>query len=153
MKRSLTRSDPIRPPQPANAQPPVSGHHWLLDLSHCQAESHLLEEVSALEVLLPAAATAAGMHVVGQVFHQFHPCGVTGAVILSESHLTVHTWPESSFVALDVYVCDYNENNRQKGEQLAQAMIDLFKPLRSSFQSVQRSSTQLVSPTERHLPQ
>ena len=136
-----------------NCLPHVSGHHWLLDLTHCQADKALLEQAGALEIILPAAATAAGMHVVGQVFHQFQPCGVTGAVILSESHLTVHTWPESSFVALDVYVCDFNESNQRKGELLAQAMITLFQPLRCNSQTVQRTSIFSISTTERQLSQ
>jgi S-adenosylmethionine decarboxylase proenzyme len=121
--------------------PRVTGHHWLLDLSDCQAPAAILEDASTLEQLLPQAARQAGMHIVGQVFHQFAPSGVTGAVILSESHLTVHTWPESKFVAIDVYVCDFNHTNRAKGERLAQALTALFAPGSCSSQNVQRAST------------
>lgn len=123
--------------------PPVSGHHWLLDLSDCRVARELLEHASALEQRLPAAARDAGMQVVGQVFHQFEPSGVTGAVILAESHLTVHTWPESRFVAIDVYVCDFNQANRSKGERLSQALIALFLPGSSRCQAVERASLEL----------
>lgn len=120
--------------------PRVTGHHWLLDLSDCHAPAEILEDAHTLERLVPAAARAAGMTVVGQVFHQFAPCGVTGAVILSESHVTVHTWPESRFVAIDVYVCDFNEANQAKGERLADALQALFVPGCMSRENVQRRS-------------
>lgn len=120
--------------------PHVTGHHWLLDLSQCQARPALLEDASVLEPLMVQAARTAGMQVVGHVFHQFAPSGVTGAVILSESHLTVHTWPESLFVAIDVYVCDFNHTNRAKGQRLAQALTELFAPRCSNSQAVQRCS-------------
>lgn len=128
-------------PLPSPCQSPlVTGHHWLLDLSECQAPATLLKDALVLKPLMVQAARTAGMHVVGQVFHQFTPSGVTGAVILSESHLTVHTWPESNFVAIDVYVCDFNQTNRAKGEQLAQALTQLFAPRCSNMQAVQRCS-------------
>lgn len=133
----------------SGAGPHVTGHHWLLDLSDCQAAAPLLEDAATLEAHLPAAARAAGMTVVGQVFHQFAPTGVTGAVILSESHLTVHTWPESRFVAIDVYVCDFTETNHAKGERLADALQALFAPARLSRQSVLRGSS---SPSVEPLP-
>lgn len=127
-------------PSPCHS-PQVTGHHWLLDLSECQASAALLEDACVLEPLMVHAARTAGMHVVGHVFHQFAPKGVTGAVILSESHLTVHTWPESLFVAIDVYVCDFNHTNRAKGQHLAQALTQLFAPRCCNSQTVQRSST------------
>lgn len=121
-------------------QPVITGHHWLLDLSDCQADKRFLEKTEHLEKFLPSVARDAGMTVVGQVFHQFQPSGVTGALILSESHVTVHTWPESGFVAIDVYVCDFNESNKAKGERLADALQALFEPISHSRKCVQRHS-------------
>jgi S-adenosylmethionine decarboxylase len=129
----------------ASASPAVNGHHWLLDLSDCQAPAHLLEDATALAPLLLQAACDAGMDVVGHVFHQFAPTGVTGAVILAESHLTVHTWPESKFVAIDVYVCDFNCANHTKGERLAQALTELFAASVCHRQAVSRASTPSTS--------
>ena len=118
----------------------VTGHHWLVDLSGCTPVSAVMEDAHTLERLLPDAARSAGMRVVGQTFHQFLPNGVTGAVILSESHLTVHTWPESKFVAIDVYVCNFNRENFEKGKRLTQELITLFAAAHCHCQLVARRS-------------
>ena len=68
------------------------------------------------------------MQVVGEVFHQFEPAGVTGVVLLAESHLSVHTWPELRFAAVDVYVCDFNRENAGRGGVLAEAIQRAFHP-------------------------
>lgn len=54
---------------------------------------------------LLAAATEAGATVLGDSFHQFSPQGVSGVVIIAESHLTIHTWPEYRYAAVDVFTC------------------------------------------------
>ncbi len=68
------------------------------------------------------------MQVVGDVFHQFAPSGVTGVVLLAESHLSVHTWPELRFAAVDVYVCDFNHANAERGEALVGAVQAGLQP-------------------------
>lgn len=124
----------------ASSGPAICGHHWLLDLSGCQAEMQWLECAAQVQYMLPQLARDAGMQVVTQAFHQFEPSGVTGAVVLAESHVTIHTWPETQFVAIDVYVCDFQEVNRSKGQRLSQSLIALYQPLRVNFQEVQRNS-------------
>lgn len=100
----------------------MHGRHILLDLAGCACEPALLERHDVLERLCVAACRDAGMTVVGQAFHQFAPTGVTGVVLLAESHLAVHTWPEQRFVAADVYVCDHLSANAAKGRALADAL-------------------------------
>lgn len=150
----MSAASPLQPaatPSPAlalaQAQPallpqnvPAAGHHWLMDLSGCAGNRQLLENAQALEAVLPAAARQAGMQVVGQVFHQFAPTGVTGAVILAESHVTIHTWPQEGFVAIDVYVCDFNQTNCSKGERLSQALMALFAPQVAQCRTVRRGA-------------
>ncbi len=53
---------------------------------------------------------------------------MTGTVLLAESHLAIHTWPELAAVTLDVYVCNYSMDNSHKALKLIEAMMDLFKP-------------------------
>lgn len=77
---------------------------------HLLAEYHgcdvgLLGDVDGVRALLEAAARAAGATVVQSVFHRFSPQGVTGVVVLEESHLSVHTWPETGYAAADLYTC------------------------------------------------
>jgi S-adenosylmethionine decarboxylase len=117
-----------------------SGHHWLLDLSECRCDRLLLQQSEALERRCVAACNDSGMQIVGQQFHQFAPHGVTGVVLLAESHLTVHTWPEIAFVAADVYVCDYESKNFVKGQRLVEALKLLFGAAVVSARDVSRAS-------------
>lgn len=80
------------------------------------------------------------MQVIGHQFYQFEPEGVTGAVLLAESHLAIHTWPESGNVTLDVYVCNHLEDNSQKARQLHALMLDILKPVRAGSQEIERGA-------------
>ncbi|WP_029953871.1 adenosylmethionine decarboxylase [Achromobacter sp. DH1f] len=69
-------------------------------------DAGLLADVAALERELVAAAQAAGAQVLSAHFHHFGAgAGVTGVVMLSESHISVHSWPEHQFAALDIFMC------------------------------------------------
>ena len=81
----------------------AGGHHLLVDF--WVADAGPLRRVETWEALLPEACRAAGATVLGARFHQFRPEGVTGIVLLAESHASVHTWPESGLVTLDVFTC------------------------------------------------
>ncbi|MEM6327148.1 MAG: adenosylmethionine decarboxylase [Bacteroidota bacterium] len=97
---------PTEQPGTINPEPgthPAGGHHLLVDL--WVAEAGPLRHVATWEALLPEACRAAGATVLGARFHQFQPEGVTGIVLLAESHASVHTWPEAGLVTLDVFTC------------------------------------------------
>lgn len=80
------------------------GTHLLADLSGIAAEP--LRDAGALEGLLRAAALAAGAQVLHSHFHSFGAgMGVTGVVLLAESHISIHTWPECGFAAVDIFMC------------------------------------------------
>lgn len=80
------------------------GTHLLADLSGIHAES--LRECDALEGLLRNAAIIAGAQVLHGHFHSFGPGhGVTGVLLLAESHISIHTWPECGFAAVDIFMC------------------------------------------------
>ncbi|MFC4278794.1 adenosylmethionine decarboxylase [Achromobacter aloeverae] len=90
--------------RPATA-PPL-GRHLLADL-HGVAPA-LLRDPHGLRELLTAAARVAGAHVLGAHFHHFGGGeGVTGVILLSESHITIHTWPENGYAALDIFMCGH----------------------------------------------
>lgn len=121
----------------------MHGRHILLDLAGCACDAGLLERHDVLERLCVRACREAGMTVVGQAFHQFAPTGVTGVVLLAESHLAVHTWPEQRFVAADVYVCDHLSANAAKGRALADALCRAL----AARQVVERDVLRGVNPT------
>jgi S-adenosylmethionine decarboxylase proenzyme len=80
------------------------GHHLCIDLHDCQPDH--LNSPKEIETLMVAAAKACGAKVVSSHAHHFEPFGVSCMVILAESHLAAHTWPEHGFVAVDIFSCD-----------------------------------------------
>ncbi len=93
------------------------GRHLLLELKDCERE--VLNDLSFLKGVLSAAASKAGATVLGESFHQFNPQGVSGVVVIAESHLFIHTWPEYGYAAVDIFTCG---NSVQPGKA-AQKLI------------------------------
>ena len=88
-------------PLPAGTKP--LGRHVHLDLYDCTAG--ILSTPADSERILNEAARRMKATIVGSHFHAFSPHGVSGVVVIAESHLTVHTWPEHNFAAVDVFSC------------------------------------------------
>ena len=84
------------------------GRHVLLELRSCNPTS--LDDLPLLEGMMLRAAEETGATVIGKIFHQFSPQGVTGVVAIAESHLCIHTWPEFSYAAVDIFTCGENFN-------------------------------------------
>lgn len=79
------------------------GRHLLLELKDCNPK--VLNDLDFLKNCLRIAAEEAGATVVNESFHQFTPYGVSGVVIIAESHLFIHTWPEHNYAAVDIFTC------------------------------------------------
>ena len=79
------------------------GRHLLLELKDCNQE--VLDDVNFLRDCLYTAAEKAGATVVSESFYHFSPYGVSGVVIIAESHLFIHTWPEYNYAAVDIFTC------------------------------------------------
>jgi len=79
------------------------GKHLLLELKDCDKE--VLNDIGVLKGTLLAAASECGATVLGESFHRFNPQGVSGVVIIAESHLFIHTWPEYGYAAADIFTC------------------------------------------------
>jgi S-adenosylmethionine decarboxylase proenzyme len=112
---------------------PASGLHLVADLQGCTCALSFLCDAESLAKQLRDAVSAAGLTFVGEAFHRFadtgaQPGGVTGALLLAESHVALHTWPEIGVVTLDVYVCNYSADNTARAEQLMVELIALFSP-------------------------
>lgn len=83
----------------------------------------------ALEKQVNDIILKSGLTIIHSHFHQFGKLGgVTGAVILAESHFAIHCWPEKSYITLDCFVCNYNQNNRQKALNVFLEVENLFQP-------------------------
>jgi S-adenosylmethionine decarboxylase len=79
------------------------GRHVLAELYGCSPE--ILNDRAKVEEIMVNAALEAGAEIREVVFHQFSPQGVSGVVVISESHLAIHTWPEYGYAAVDVFTC------------------------------------------------
>lgn len=111
----------------------AQGTHLLCEWYGCDFSRNELNNANDLRMLCLDATAESGLNIVGDVFHQFQPQGVTGTVLLSESHLAIHTWPEEKFVTVDVYVCNYLHDNTQKALKLYAALKAHFKPAQENF--------------------
>jgi len=74
-----------------------------MELEDCDKE--ILDDIDALKGILLTAAKEAGATVLGESFHGFSPHGISGVVIIAESHLFIHTWPEHGYAAADIFTC------------------------------------------------
>lgn len=87
---------------PPSAAPPAEGTHVLLDLYGAER----LDDPAFLESAIRSAALTAGAHIIGAHFHHFGGGqGVTGVLLLAESHISIHSWPERGFAAIDLFLC------------------------------------------------
>ena len=89
----------------------TTGSHYICEFNNCSPE--LLNSQEHLEKVLKAAAEKAGATVLGSHFHRFEPIGITGLLCLSESHLSIHTWPEHGYAAVDMYTCGEHAHPRK----------------------------------------
>ncbi|MBN9417731.1 MAG: S-adenosylmethionine decarboxylase proenzyme [Candidatus Eremiobacteraeota bacterium] len=79
------------------------GRHIVAELSHCNSE--ILTDLDRVQAAMVQAALVARAEIRELAFHRFYPTGVSGVVVLAESHLAIHTWPDVGYAAIDVYTC------------------------------------------------
>ncbi len=111
----------------------MQGIHLTGDLFDCNCSASLFTDLDALSSLCRTATLDAGLTIVDEKYHVFpewqgQPGGITGAVLLAESHLAIHTWPERRGVTLDVYVCNFTCDNEAKARQLFDTLMLAFRP-------------------------
>jgi len=108
------------------------GTHLLLEL-HGSAD-HIIDDLKFVESVLVTAALKAGAVVVDQFFHRFNPHGISGVVVISTSHIAIHTWPEYGFSAVDIFTC----GNEMENELAVSHIVSHFKPKEWEFKQVSR---------------
>jgi S-adenosylmethionine decarboxylase len=96
------------------------GRHLLVELNDCNRE--VLNDLDLLREAMLTAAIQSGAVVLGDSFHRFSPQGVSGVVVIAESHLSVHTWPEYGYAAVDVFTCGTTVNPRTAAEVLIERL-------------------------------
>ncbi len=111
----------------------MQGIHLTGDLFDCNCSASLFTDLETLSSLCRQATIDSGLTIVDEKYHVFpewqgQPGGITGAVLLAESHLAIHTWPERRGVTLDVYVCNFTCDNEGKARQLFDTLMLAFRP-------------------------
>jgi S-adenosylmethionine decarboxylase len=121
----------------------MQGLHLTADLYKCHCEAAWLTDAGQLGDWCMQAVLAAGLQPVNQLFHTFpgvasSPGGVTATVLLAESHVCLHTWPEQRAVTVDVYVCNFSGDHSAKARGLMAALFDRSQPEWTEQRSLDR---------------
>ncbi len=125
----------------------MQGLHLTGDLFDCGCSASTLTDLQTLSTLCRDATVAAGLTIVDEKFHVFpdwqgQPGGITGTLLLAESHLAIHTWPERRGVTLDVYVCNFTGDNTGKAQQLFDTLMLTFRPKDQVVNRIERGDLQ-----------
>ena len=132
----------------------MHGLHLTADLRDCPPLRGVMTQPQALRAACLAAVAGAGLQPVGELFHRFAPApgapagapvGITGVVLLAESHLAVHTWPEIAAVTLDVYVCNLGVDNSARAHALMDALVAAFAPAQVEHHALERGGMRRVA--------
>ncbi len=104
------------------------GRHLLIEYYECDVG--ILNDVARIEEAMTEAAHRTGATIVDSIFHLFNPHGISGVVVIAESHMAIHTWPEYAFAAVDLFSCG-------EGLDPEQAVTYLGESFRARSQKVQ----------------
>src|SRR5436190_6901580 len=124
----------------------MNGLHLIGDLTGCRCDPQLLLEGERFRAKCVELVEASGLTTVGVSFHQFEGSGFTGCLVLAESHLAIHTWPERQGLTLDVYVCNYSADNSAKARKLFDSIVAYFKPTEVARHEIDRGEHLLTEP-------
>jgi spermidine synthase len=124
----------------------MNGLHLIGDLTGCRCEPQLLLDGESFRAKCLEMVEASGLTTMDATFHQFEGHGFTGTVVLAESHLAIHTWPERQGLTLDVYVCNYSGDNSAKARKLFDLLVAYFQPGEIARHEVDRGGHLLMEP-------
>ncbi|MHB1506191.1 MAG: adenosylmethionine decarboxylase [Sulfobacillus sp.] len=114
------------------------GRHILVEADGC--DSQLLNDPNQVENIMVTAALKSGAEVREVTFHRFSPQGVSGVVVISESHLAIHTWPEFGYAAVDVFTC----GDRVDPWEAVTYILERFGATEYTTQEVARGKTRTI---------
>jgi len=118
------------------------GRHLLLELNGCNAK--LLNDLKRVEEIMVGAAKLAKATIIGTHLHHFNPFGISGVVVIAESHLAIHTWPEHGYAAVDIFTC----GETLCPEVAAQYIVEQFQSRRPSLMELKRGMMPASKPTK-----
>ncbi len=114
------------------------GRHLVAEFYGC--DSSVLDDIESIERHMMNSAYESGATVVNSTFHRFLPYGVSGVVVISESHLAIHTWPEYGYAAVDLFTCGEDVNPWKAFEYLKKALkakkVEVVEHLRGVYRKI-----------------
>jgi len=119
------------------------GTHLLVELKDCNPE--ILKDLKRVKEALVSAAKDAKATIIDVSFHEFNPFGISGMVVIAESHLSIHTWPEYAYAAVDIFTC----GDVIKPEVAARFLIECFECKNPSVMEMKRG---ILSHRDEKLP-
>jgi len=122
------------------------GKQLIIELHQC--DSTILNDPKTLEHHFLAAVKISGATVIHPFFHQFSPHGITGVVVVAESHFSIHTWPEYGYCALDIFTCGDSVN----GHEALDYLKERLKAANASVIEIKRGILDLPQSQIRHKP-
>ena len=144
---SCLHPDPGRPatpvPQHENVPTDMVGKHCILELYDC--DSSRLDDEAFLRNAITSAAKRAGATLLNLITHRFEPQGVTGLALLAESHISIHTWPESGYAAVDVFTC----GDHTMPERACAVLSEELGSTRQNLRSLRRRTPSAIADTQR----
>ena len=108
------------------------GQHLILELYGCNAAA--LSSVTKVQDAMLKAARAADATIIDSIFHHFKPYGVSGVVVIAESHFAIHTWPEHQYASVDLYPC----GERTRPWEAFKVVKKLFRSTHFSMMKMER---------------
>jgi len=112
----------------------MDGLHIIASLYRCRGDARYLVDAEPLRAFCVDAINRSGLTVVDALFHRFPGSdggangGVTGCIVLAESHLAIHTWPELQSVTLDIFACNHSQDNSARAGAVVDDIVAIFKP-------------------------
>ena len=103
-----------------------------MELEDCNEET--LNDLEAIREAMMTAADEAGATIMGESFHRFSPHGISGVVVIAESHLCIHTWPEYGYAAADIFTC----GTTVQPEKAAEILVEKLGARKHSVQEIPR---------------
>lgn len=119
------------------------GTHLLIELRDCN--SNTISDINTVRETMVSAAKRSKATIIDVSFHEFSPFGISGMVVIAESHLSIHTWPEYGYAAVDIFTC----GNAIKPEEAASYLIEKFESKNPSVVELKRG---ILSTSNEKLP-
>ncbi len=121
----------------------ILGRHLIVEYSGCDHST--LDNEALIEEYLKEAARKSGATIVRSVMHRYNPQGISGVVVIAESHLSIHTWPEYGYAAVDFFTCGESVNPYKAHEYMQKMLGARMADVRDLNRGIPSSTDEIIS--------